>query len=70
MIEQDNTENLKKLIAEFKTLTAKVKKDNQTKLEIIKDTNLALEACKKEYKRLHAEHENFLIFLKFFNLSV
>ena len=48
MIEQDNTENLKKLIAEFKTLTAKVKKDNQTKLEIIKDTNLALEACKKE----------------------
>ena len=70
MIEQDNTENLKKLIAEFKTLTAKVKKDNQTKLEIIKDTNLTLEACKKEYQRLHAEHENFLIFLKFFNLSV
>ena len=62
MIEQDNIENLKKLIVEFKTLTAKVKKDNQTKVENLKDTNLVLEACKKDYQKLHAEHKNFLIF--------
>lgn len=70
MIEQDNIENLKKLIVEFKTLTAKVKKDNQTKVENLKDTNLVLEACKKEYQKLHAEHKNFLIFKKIFNLFV
>ena len=70
MIEQDNIENLKKLIVEFKTLTAKVKKDNQTKVENLKDTNLVLEACKKEYQKLHAEHKNFLIFKNFFNLFV
>lgn len=70
MIEQDNIKNLKKLIVEFKTLTAKVKKDNQTKVENLKDTNLVLEACKKEYQKLHAEHKNFLIFKKFFNLFV
>ena len=50
MIEQDNIENLKKLIAEFKTQTTKVKKDNQTKLENLKDTNLVLEACKRNTK--------------------
>lgn len=70
MIEQDNIENLKKLIVEFKTLTAKVKKDNQTKVENLKDTNLVLEACKKEYQKLHAEHKNFLFFQKIFNLFV
>lgn len=30
MMDQDNIENLKKLIAKFKILTAKVQKDNQT----------------------------------------
>ena len=30
MMDQDNVENFKKLIAEFKILTTKVQKDNQT----------------------------------------
>ena len=58
-MDQDNVENFKKLIAEFKILTAKVQKDNQAKSKNLKDTNLVLEACKKEYQRLHAEHKNF-----------
>ena len=58
-MDQDNVENFKKLIAEFKILTAKVQKDNQAKSKNLKDTNLVLEACKKEYQRLHAEHKSF-----------
>ena len=59
MMDQDNVENFKKLIAEFKILTTKVQKDNQAKLKNLKDTNLVLETCKKESLRLYAEHKNF-----------
>ena len=58
MMDQGNVENFKKLIVEFKTLTTKVQKDNQAKSKNLKGTNLVLEACNKEYQKLHVEHEN------------
>ena len=58
-MDQSNAENFKKLIGEFKTLTTKVQKGNQIKSKNLKDTNLVLDACKKEYQSLYAKQENF-----------
>ena len=59
MMEQKSIENFKKLVANFRALTTKVQKDNQNKTKNLKEANLVLEACKKEYQKLHLEHENF-----------
>ena len=58
MMEKNSIENFKKLVVDFRLLTAKVQKDNQNKTKILKETNLVLEACKKEYQKLYLEHEN------------
>ena len=58
MMEQKNIKNFKKLVADFRALTTKVQKDNQKKTKNLKETNLVLAACKKEYQKLYLEHEN------------
>ena len=58
MMEQKNIKNFKKLVADLRTLTTKVQKDNQNQTKNLKDTNLVLEACKKEYQKLYLEHRN------------
>ena len=57
MIEQKSIESFKKLVIDFRALTAKVQKDNQNKKKNLV-TNLVLEACKKEFQKLHLEHKN------------
>ena len=57
-MEQKGIENFKKLVANFTSLTTKVQKDNQNKTKNLKETNIVLEACKKECQKLYLEHEN------------
>ena len=57
-MDQKGIENFKKLVADFRALTTKVQKDNQNKTKSLKETNLVLEACKKEYQKLYLEHKN------------
>ena len=57
-MKQKSIKNFKKLVADFRTLTTKVQKDNQNKTKNLKETNLVLEACKKEYQKLYLEYEN------------
>ena len=47
-MDQNDVENFKALIGEFKTLATKVQKDNQIKSKNLEDTNLVLDSCKKE----------------------
>lgn len=56
-MDQNNVENFEKLIGKFKMLTTKVQKDNRIKWKNLEDTNLVLDACKKEYQRFCAEYE-------------
>ena len=58
MMDQKGVENFKKLIADFRALTTKVQKDIPNKTKSLKQTNLVLEACKKEYQKLDLEHAN------------
>ena len=58
MMEQKSIKNFKKLAADFRASTTKDKKDNQNKTKNLKEINLVLEACKKEYQKLYLEHEN------------
>ena len=57
MMEQKIIENVKKLVAVYRALTTKVRKDNQNKTKNLKETNLVLESCKKEYQKLYLEHK-------------
>ena len=57
-MDQKKTKNFKKLVSDFRALTTKVQKENQNKTKSIKETNLVLEACIKEYQKLYLEHEN------------
>ena len=57
-MEQKSIKNFKKLAADFRASTTKDKKDNQNKTKNLKEINLVLEACKKEYQKLYLEHEN------------
>ena len=50
-------EQIKNLIAVFRLLATKVQKDNQTKTKNLKEANQVLEACRKEYQKLHHENE-------------
>ena len=57
-MEQKIIKIIKKVVTNFRSLTAKVEKDNQNKTKSLKETNLVLEACKKEYQKLYFEHGN------------
>ena len=50
MIDQKSIGNFKKLIADYRALTAKVQKDNQNKTKSLKETNLVLKRVKKSIK--------------------
>ena len=50
-------EQIKNLIAVFRLLATKVQKDNQTRTKNLKEANQVLEACRKEYQKLHYENE-------------
>ena len=39
-MDQESIKNFKKLVADFRTLTTKVQKDNQNKTKSLKETNL------------------------------
>ena len=56
-MDEKSVEQIKKLISEFRLLATKVQKDNQTKTKNLKETNQVLEACRKEYQKLHHENE-------------
>ena len=45
------------IIHGFKNLTSKIKKDNDIIKLSIKNKDITIAACKKEYKKLYAEHE-------------
>ena len=45
------------IIDRFKNLTCRIKKDNDEIKDSLKNKNLTTAACKKEYKKLYAEHE-------------
>ena len=57
-MDQKSIEHFKKLVTDFRALTTKVQKDNQNKTKSLKETNLVLEDCEKEYQKLYLEHEN------------
>ena len=52
--------DLKDIIKDFKNLALKVQTDNSNVKQHLKDKNLMLEACQKEYQKIYFEHENFL----------
>ena len=41
----------------FKNLTSKIKKDNDDIKVLMKNKDTPIAACKKEYKKLYAEHD-------------
>ena len=47
------------IINGFKKLTWKIKKDNDIKVSM-KNKDITIAACKKEYKKLFTEHEEEL----------
>ena len=58
MVEQKNIKSFEMLVADFRSLTTKVQKDNQNVTKNLKETNLVLEGCQKEDQKLYFEHEN------------
>ena len=56
-MEEKGVEQIKKLVADFRQLATKVRKDNQIKSKNLKESNQVLEACKKEYQKLYHENE-------------
>ena len=53
----NKTKELLEVIEGFQNLTAKIKDDNDSIKSILKNKDLTIDACKKEYRKLHAEHE-------------
>lgn len=51
-------EQILDIIEGFKTLASKIQKDNNNIKETVKDKDIALVACEKEYKKLYYQHEN------------
>ena len=45
------------IINGFKNLTSKIKKDNDDIKVSMKNKDITIASCKKEYKKLYAEHE-------------
>ena len=52
--------DLKVIIKDFINLPSKIQTDNSNLKQYLKDKNLMLEACQKEYQKIYFEHENFL----------
>ena len=50
-------EEILEIIDGFKNLTSKIKEDNDAIKNALKNKDLIINACKKEYRKLYAEHE-------------
>ena len=46
------------IINGFKNLTSKIKNENDKIKETVKNKDVTISACKKEYQNLYQEHEN------------
>ena len=53
----NKTKELLEVIEGFQNLTSKIKDDNDSIKNLLKNKDLTIIACKKEYKKLYAEHE-------------
>ena len=53
----NKTKELLEVIEGFQNLTSKIKDDNDYIKNLLKNKDLTIAACKKEYKKLYAEHE-------------
>ena len=51
--------DLQDIIKDFKNLVSKIQTDNSNAKQHLKDKNLMLGACQKEYQKIYFEHENF-----------
>ena len=45
------------IIDGFQNLSSKIKEENEFIKKSLKDKDLTINACKKEYRKLHSEHE-------------
>ena len=54
----NKTKELMEVIEGFQNLTARIKDDNDSKNIKLKKKDLLIDECKKQYRKLHAEHEN------------
>ena len=54
----NKTKELMEVIEGFQNLTARIKDDNDSIKTILKKKDLLIDDCKKQYRKLHAEHEN------------
>ena len=53
----NKTKEMLEIIEGFQNLTSKIKDDNDSIKKSLKNKDLTILACKNEYKKLHAEHE-------------
>ena len=53
----NKTKELLEVIEGFQNLTAKIKDDNDSIKNLLKNKDLTIVACKKEYRKLYTEHE-------------
>ena len=53
----NKNEQILEIIDGFKNLTSKIKKDNDDIKDSLKNKDITINACKKEYRKLYQEHE-------------
>ena len=53
----NGNEEIRGIIVDFKKLATKIQQDNGQVKKTLKDREVALDACKKEYQKLYHEHE-------------
>ena len=53
----NKTKEMLEIIDGFKNLTSKIKDDNDSIKKSIKNKDLIISACRNQYQKLHAEHE-------------
>ena len=53
----NKNEQILEIIDGFKNLTLKIKEDNDSIKNSLKNKDLTINACKKEYRKLYGEYE-------------
>ena len=53
----NKNEEILEIIDEFKSLTSKIKEDNDNIKNALKNKDLKINACKKEYRTLYGEYQ-------------
>ena len=64
----NKNEQILEVIDGFKNLTSRIKEDNDNIKNSLKKKDLTINACKKEYRNLYAEHEELK--KKYFELEM